>query len=54
MFAERWKMEIFSTLKIIVGSERGLSELSFAYSLYNVLFRICSTMATDRLENFQA
>ena len=33
--------------------ERALSGLSFAYSLYDVLFLVCSQMATDLLENFQ-
>ena len=34
--------------------ERGPSELPFVYSLYSVLFLICSKMATDLLDNFQS
>ena len=51
------KAEIISTVKIIPAFllkqfERGHSGLSFAHSLYSVLFLICFKMATDLLENF--
>ena len=48
--------QIYSTLKIVPAMplppfERG--GLPFAYSLYDVLFLICSKMFTDLLEIFQ-
>ena len=47
--------QIFSILKIISAIplprfERGPSKLPFAYSLYAMLFLICSKMATNLFE----
>ena len=36
------------------GLESEPSDLPFAYSLYDVLFFLCSKMTIDLLENFQA
>ena len=54
-----WTTEIFPTLKIIpvisqARFQREFSGLPFAYSLYAVLFFICTKMTIDLLENFQS